>query len=179
MHMLLSFPVVQPYNLLFWRGLTKLSELASNPFVFVYAIKYVQFNSNSIQRIFTLNLLSINSVKQIVRKSDRIIFHLHFFTKVENRIPQLNIEANWFESDISRGKCGPKERLPQWWNRRIICTLNEDHSGSHILKWNFKGWDIFLPQVKSFSKHRCMEIQNKGNTRINNYVTHIEARISG
>ena len=38
-------PVVQPENLLFWRGLTKLGELVSNPFVFVYTIKYVQFNS--------------------------------------------------------------------------------------------------------------------------------------
>ena len=29
----------------FWRGLTRLWELVSNPFVFIYTIKYVQFNS--------------------------------------------------------------------------------------------------------------------------------------
>ena len=43
--MIILLPVVQPENLLFWRGFTKLGELVSNPFVFVYTIKYVQFNS--------------------------------------------------------------------------------------------------------------------------------------
>ena len=31
-----------------WRGLTKLWELVSNPFVFVYTIKYIQFNRKKI-----------------------------------------------------------------------------------------------------------------------------------
>ena len=45
MHMLILLPVVKPSTLFVLERIVKVLEFVSNPFVFLYTIKYVQFNS--------------------------------------------------------------------------------------------------------------------------------------
>ena len=125
---------------MFWRGLTKLWELVFNPFVFVYTIKYVQFNSAESQVSYSdhcclssLNLSHFHFLLQIHWADFNQTCHKAFFDEGDSSLSNLRprlflrVDKNKIVKNIGKFKdlLSHRNNFKQIWHKASLNERNQ------------------------------------------------------